>query len=350
MLKTRNPILIILLILLMFSVNKLFSCTTFVLDDNNDLLYGRNFDFDAGVGHISINKRDQLKRSFLLPGEKQLSWVSKYGSVTFNQVGREFPYGGINEAGLIIEVLWLGSTVYPSVDNRYGLMEVQWVQFQLDNFATVNEAAASIAAIRISDKSFAPIHFLIADRTGNTAVIECIDGKMELYMGNQLPVKALANSTYQNSLNFLNGEQPGDSPNESLVRYKKAANMLEDYKSEDGSAIDYSFKILHEVRIPGRTRWSIVYDLNNMAIFYKTTANPTLKTLNLGELDFSAYSSDLYIDIDHNPGDQFKIVSTDANRNLLDEAARTVKFFSENLPAAFRDSISNYPKSVKAVQ
>ena len=33
------------------------------------------------------------------------SWVSKYGSVTFNQYGRELPTGGMNEAGLVVETI-----------------------------------------------------------------------------------------------------------------------------------------------------------------------------------------------------------------------------------------------------
>jgi choloylglycine hydrolase len=32
---------------------------------------------------------------------KTISWISKYGSITFNQYGREFPTGGMNEKGLV---------------------------------------------------------------------------------------------------------------------------------------------------------------------------------------------------------------------------------------------------------
>jgi choloylglycine hydrolase len=48
------------------------------------------------------------------PGEKPLTWVATYGSVSFNQNGRELPCGGINEAGLVIEQM-----MHESPKSRY---------------------------------------------------------------------------------------------------------------------------------------------------------------------------------------------------------------------------------------
>jgi len=57
-------------------------------------------------------------------------WVSAYGSVTFNQFGRELPLGRMNEAGLVIEIMWLTQTEYPHSDRRPALRELQWAQYQ----------------------------------------------------------------------------------------------------------------------------------------------------------------------------------------------------------------------------
>lgn len=44
-----------------------------------------------------------------------VSRTSKYGSITFNQYRKEFPIGGMNEKGLVIEALWLNeNNVSPS--------------------------------------------------------------------------------------------------------------------------------------------------------------------------------------------------------------------------------------------
>jgi choloylglycine hydrolase len=90
------------------------ACTTFLMKDaKNNLYYGRNFDFPVGEGLIQINERNMVKQAMVLPSDKPFSWVSLYGSITFNQVGREFPYGGMNEAGLVVEQMWLDGTRYP---------------------------------------------------------------------------------------------------------------------------------------------------------------------------------------------------------------------------------------------
>ncbi|MFX0203222.1 MAG: hypothetical protein ACFFCW_44530, partial [Candidatus Hodarchaeota archaeon] len=98
------------------------ACTAFVLRDDGQFVIGKNFDWYLGSGLIIANKRNVLKTSLLKPGEQTMSWISKYGSITFNQYGREFPLGGINEAGLIIEFLVSRiATKYPSPDSRPAL-------------------------------------------------------------------------------------------------------------------------------------------------------------------------------------------------------------------------------------
>ncbi|MFP4472205.1 MAG: linear amide C-N hydrolase, partial [Bacteroidales bacterium] len=138
------PILIAMLIM-----NSSDACTTFCLqDDSGHIVFGRNFDFPSGLGHVVVNHRNLQKTAFIRPPEKPITWVSKLGSISFNQNGREFPYGGMNEAGLVIEQMWLQETKYPAHDHRYGLSELQWIQYQLDNAATVQEVIDSDTLLR----------------------------------------------------------------------------------------------------------------------------------------------------------------------------------------------------------
>ena len=74
---------------------------------------------------------------------------------------------------------------YPQKDGRFGLEELQWIQYQLDTAApTAADVAASDGRIRVSDNSVAPLHFLVADADakGDTAVIEYLAGKMTCYL------------------------------------------------------------------------------------------------------------------------------------------------------------------------
>ncbi|MDT8394701.1 MAG: linear amide C-N hydrolase [Bacteroidales bacterium] len=103
--------LIISLILIgSFSIAQ--ACTTFTINDGKgNIVFGRNFDFPVGMGHIEVNYRGVHKTAFVRPPEVPVAWVSKYGSITFNQIGREFPYGGMNEAGLVVEQMWLQEVI-----------------------------------------------------------------------------------------------------------------------------------------------------------------------------------------------------------------------------------------------
>ena len=71
-------------------------------------------DWMTGEGLVIVNKRNVSKTAFLKPewddNGQPASWTSKYGSVTFNFIGREFPFGGMNESGLVITCMWLETT------------------------------------------------------------------------------------------------------------------------------------------------------------------------------------------------------------------------------------------------
>ena len=97
-------------------------CSTFLLKKGSVVLAAHNLDIPGHIpGAIIINKRNVMKtRSSwfeLTTGEKDpspnLAWTSKYASVTFNPLGREFPDGGMNETGLFIEEMTLTGTKFP---------------------------------------------------------------------------------------------------------------------------------------------------------------------------------------------------------------------------------------------
>ncbi len=171
------------------------ACTTFCLQDDNDLAFGRNYDWHLDHGLVIVNKRNVAKRALLLdPGDKPAKWVSKYGSVTFNQYGRELPCGGMNEAGLVLETMWLTGAKYPDRDGRPAVMA--WVQYQLDTCSTIEEVIASDKQVRVTSITPMPLHFFGCDRQGNTATFEFLGGELVCHTGESLPVKVLTNDTY----------------------------------------------------------------------------------------------------------------------------------------------------------
>ena len=169
------------------------SCTTFFLDHGDQPVFGRNLDWFVGDGLVIINKRGVEKTAIKGPFNRDnlLSWTSKYGSATFNQHGREFPLGGMNEAGLVVETMVLEETEYPAPDSRPEIEILQWVQYQLDNFSTIEEVISGQSQIRIRERAKPGLHFLVCDRTANCATIEFIGKKAVYHTKETMPVRVL---------------------------------------------------------------------------------------------------------------------------------------------------------------
>ena len=109
---------IVLLILLFAGIDRSNACTTFFVHLNGKMVFGHNYDWMADEGMVCSNQRGLAKTSMKMPDGNTISWTSRYGSITFNQYGKEFPTGGMNENGLVVELMWLDATVYPGPDDR----------------------------------------------------------------------------------------------------------------------------------------------------------------------------------------------------------------------------------------
>lgn len=264
-----------------------FACTTFFINKKGQKVFGRNYDWVTGSGMMMINERGAKKASVKgLPG-KRAYWMSLYGSVTFNQFGKEFPNGGMNEEGLVVELMWLQGTAYPARDDRPAVSVLQWIQYQLDCHRTIEEVIQSDAFIRISNEENIPLHYLVADAEGNAATIEFLNGKMVVHKGTNLPFAALTNTTYAESLAaFQQKREVVDNSNE---RFATVCSRLQEIKKTDPkiSLIDFSFSLLQAVAQGSFTKWSVVYDLPGKKIFFKTDGHPHQKMISFRDVEFS---------------------------------------------------------------
>jgi len=331
----------------------LTACTAFTLKRDNQVFLAKNLDWKINKGIIIINKKGVSKTAYC-KDKKKLSWISRYGSVTFNQFGKEFPLGGMNEEGLVIEELnsW-GDT--PKKENKYNVNEFQWTQFCLDNFANVRELLESTDSIVIVPL-FINLHYLISDSYGNTAIIEFYNGKSYKYHGDNIPYPILSNNHYENSLKYL-GEFRGfggnleiKPDNTSNERFVKVASML---RKQEQSQIntETSFKILDYVSQED-TQWSIVYDISNRSIHYKTSNNSTIKSIELMALDFTCKTPPSFIEINNNEkvinAKSFKKLEPGDNRKLLNVVYNSYKSFSlEEIEKPEFLRLAEYGNSVK---
>ena len=244
-----------------------FTCTTLCLVEKGRVLVAYNYDAWASEGLVLVNKRGMSKQGRI---KEAASWTARYGSVTFNQFGRDEPISGVNEKGLMGSVMWLDGTRYPAADHRPPIGLLRWIQYHLDNHANVAEVVANAELVRVS--SGFPVHFLFADASGDTAVMEFLDGKLFIYRGETLPVRALTNSNYADSLAaFEVAKRTGEIPTSesSIDRFVRGATLI----GREGDPIARSFATLAAVAsTTGETptRWSIVYDLGASQVYLRS--------------------------------------------------------------------------------
>ncbi|MBN2313348.1 MAG: linear amide C-N hydrolase [Sedimentisphaerales bacterium] len=329
------------------------ACTTFCLKDDDNLVFGRNYDWHLDLGLVVVNKKNVAKRALLIdPQDTPARWISKYGSVTFNQYGRELPCGGMNEAGLVLETMWLAGTAYPIKDERPAVMA--WVQYQLDTCATIEDVIASDKKIRVTALTPMPLHFLGCDREGNVATFEFLNGKMVCHRGDSLPVTALANDTYDKSLEHLKKHAEFGGTKKlpygswgSLDRFVCAADRVKKYSSSPGgSIVEYAFDTLKSVGQGDSTKWLIVYDPRNMKIHYQTCTCKKTRTIDLSGCDFESQTPVQVISINTahtgllNP--YFSHYDTDLNRWLVYYSMKHTPMLG-SIPDARYELLIQYP-------
>src|SRR5713101_5515432 len=134
------------------------SCTTVCLLEKEKAVVAYNYDFHPPEGLVLVNKRDTNKMSALR--RQGATWTATYGSVTFNQFGRDNPMTGMNEKGLMVSQMWLDETKYPPADSRPAIGILEWIQYSLDRHASVAEVLADAEVLR--PMSWVTIHYLVA--------------------------------------------------------------------------------------------------------------------------------------------------------------------------------------------
>lgn len=299
------------------------ACTTFCLDTPDGPIYGANLDFFiTGDGLAFINQRGIAKSGFQkgTTGET-IEWVSTYGSVSFNLAGREFAWGGMNEAGLVVGTMELLAGKFPEPDERPALTVGTWAQYVLDTCATIDEVIALDRIVRIEDGA-PPQHFLISDAAGNCVSIEFFEGKQLVRRGEDLPVKVMTNSTYDESLATFRKGGPRwweRDRGKTRRRFSTAAKRNLAYPtSGETNAIKYAFYTLARDVAAGHTQWNIVYNIPEREVWFRSVQSPAVKHVSLKDLDLSADAPLLMLDINApNEGDvKDAFIPFDYDRNL----------------------------------
>ena len=352
-------------------------CSTFSIEGKEGSYLGRSLDFPFGHGLAIVNKRNVIKMG--LPSQTEYmkyaaEWKSRYGSVTFNQIARELPYGGMNEKGLVVEQMWLIGGGFAKPDGRPAVNELQWMQYQLDNFATVTEVIENIHKVQIVSTA-SELHYMFCDAGRDCALIDYIAGKPVIYHGKSFPLRVSTNTPYDVSLK--NETRSGMAIvsnfgwNNSVDRFQilKKHTAENSIKMSEEAAVDYVFKGLDKVHTKNavlpfmlkvyaffagmfskatysNTQWQIVYNTQNNKIYFKNATDEKYKKIDLSRFDFSCNTPVKTYDLaKHNTGDivgKFKNYERDENARIVNASLDGW----EDLPQQGRNFLIEYPEKL----
>lgn len=261
-------------------------------------------------------------------GKNSIEWVSKYGSliVTSWDIATT---DGMNEKGLVANLLWLVESEYPEFDkegNKKGMAISLWAQYVLDNFATVSEAVDSLrkeSFAIVSDfipgtDKFTTVHLSISDATGDNAILEYINGKLVIHHDPSYTVmtndpayeKQLAIAKYWENIpgkTFLPGSVTASD------RFVRAQFFINAIPQTDDTRIVVAgvFSVIRNVSVPygfeidgfpnlSTTRWRAVADQKNLVYYFETALTPNIFWVDLKKINFSEKGGVRKLDLSDN--------------------------------------------------
>lgn len=236
-------------------VDYAWACTCFsFLDLEGDVLLGRNFDwydhpalllFTAPPGgYASVSMVDI---SYLGFDRQAPSWTARRRLLS----APHLPFDGMNERGLAV-----GMMAVPYADSgrdpqKVTLDSLQAIRLLLDYAQDVDEAVSLLQDYNIAWDGGPPLHYLIADANGGSAVVEFVDGQMHVLESRQ---------PWQVSTNFVISESMPEGAGSDCWRYNTAYEALQ---GANGNLSPQGAMALLQSVSQSNTIWSLVYGLSS---------------------------------------------------------------------------------------
>ena len=316
----KTNLFLITALVIIFSVipqKRVRACTRVVYQGNKDMVItGRTMDWKEDTrSNIWIFPRGMERNGEV--GKDPMRWKSKYGSVVTSAYDI-CSTDGMNEKGLVANLLWLAESSYPQWNGEKPALSIAaWVQYMLDNFATVSEAVSEIEKNTfdvVSDMMpdgtrMATLHLSISDATGDNAIFEYIDGKLNIHHNRSYQVmtnspvfdQQLALDDYWKTIGgttFLPGT------NRAADRFVRASFYINAIpKTEDTrTALASVFSVIRNTSVPfgistpdqpniSSTRWRTVSDQKDKVYYFESTLYPNVFWVDFKDVDFSEKAS-----------------------------------------------------------
>lgn len=291
------------------------ACTRVVYKGpNNTVITGRTMDFSIEIPANQWIFPRGIKRNGEV-GKNSIEWTSKYGSLGVSSWDISIS-DGMNEKGLVANMLWLVESEYPSFEktgNKKGMAISLWAQYVLDNFATVAEAVEALekeSFAVVSDfipgtDKFTTVHLSISDARGDNAIFEYLKGKLVIHHDPSYVVMT-NDPSYDQQLGIAKYWEniPGKTFLPGSVtapdRFVRASFFINAIPQTDNTrvAVASVFSVIRNTSVPygfeiegfpnlSTTRWRAVADQKNLVYYFETALTPNTFWVDLKKVDFS---------------------------------------------------------------
>ena len=289
-------------------------CTRLVyLGPDDIVLTGRSMDWHGEIGtNLWVFPRGMERTGEV--GPASIEWTAEYGSVVASAYDIATT-DGLNEAGLAANVLWLTESDYPGWDGDTPALSISlWAQYVLDNFATVAEAVENhrneefvVVSDEIPDEGrFATLHLSISDATGDSAILEYVDGELTIHHDRKYQV--MTNSpTFDQQLTLaeywseIGGTVMLPGTSRPADRFARASFYVDAIPQTQNRRIATAsvFGAIRNVSVPygistpdephiSSTRWRTVADHRDRRYYFESALSPNVFWLDLDEIEFDA--------------------------------------------------------------
>lgn len=220
-------------------------------------VYGRNFDWefspalllftDPPDGYASVSMVD-LAYFFDAPAVTQLMDLDLNDrSPLLNTPS--MPFDGLNEKGLAIGMAAVPESPTPSDPNNKSVGSLGVIRMILDQAANVEEALTIMRGVNILWNGGPQLHYLIADASGEAALVEFVAGEM-VVLYNTNPWHQATNFLLSNTTSSADG---------ICNRYDVLTESLQDKQGD--LALGEAMELLGDVS-QSSTQWSVIYQLH----------------------------------------------------------------------------------------
>lgn len=301
------------------------ACTRVVYQGpDGRILTGRTMDWKLPiVSNLWVFPRGMERNG--AAGPRSVEWTSVYGSLIVS--GYEISTtDGMNEEGLVVNLQWEVEATYPEDDGETPTISLSvFPQYLLDRYATVAEAVAALretpvlvqgGAVPVGPPGrAATVHISMSDATGDSAIIEFVDGDMVIWHDRSYQVMT-NEPTFERQLairEYWQGVNPREfmpgtvRATDRFVRASFYINAVEQ-TSDPRRAAAAVFSVIRQASVPwgisiadqpnlSTTRWRVVADQLDRRYYVESVTSPSVFWVDLANLDLSEGTEVMLLDL-----------------------------------------------------